>query len=92
MRAKSTGQTGDADDIVFCMLFCKLLRSSTVPHAKITLKTIPEKLWRYPVKAVITGKDDPHCRSPPSARTNILALNRVRMVGEFVAAIAAVDG
>src|ERR1700678_4424085 len=92
-RAKSTGQTKYADDIVLPrMLFCKLLRS-TVPHAKI-ISIDTSKAEAYPgVKAVITGKDIPHCFGalPISEDEYPLALNRVRMVGEPVAAIAAVD-
>ena len=92
-RSKSTGQTKYADDIVLPrMLFCKLLRS-TVPHAKI-VNIDTSRAEAYPgVKAVLTGKDIPHTFGalPISEDEYPLALDRVRMVGEPVAAIAAVD-
>jgi len=92
-RSKATGQTKYADDIVLPrMLFCKLLRS-TVPHAKI-VKIDTSKAEAYPgVKAVLTGKDIPMTFGalPISEDEYPLALNKVRMIGEPVAAIAAID-
>jgi 4-hydroxybenzoyl-CoA reductase subunit alpha len=92
-RSKGTGQTKYSDDLVLPrMLFCKILRS-TVPHAKI-VKIDTSKAENYPgVKAVITGKDIPikFGALPISEDEYPLALDRVRMIGEPVAAIAAVD-
>jgi 4-hydroxybenzoyl-CoA reductase subunit alpha len=91
--AKCTGQTKYADDIVFPrMLHTKLLRS-TVPHARI-VRIDTSKAEKYPgVKAVLTGKDLPKAYGamPVSEDEHALAIDKVRMVGEPVAAVAAVD-
>src|SRR4051794_40571185 len=58
-RAKCTGQTQFADDIVLPrMLFCKILRS-TEPHAIIKNIDVSKALALPGVLAVITGKDLP---------------------------------
>ena len=56
-RAKVTGQTKFADDIMLPrMLHCKLLRS-TVPHARI-VRIDPSRALAHPgVYPVLTGKD-----------------------------------
>ncbi|HXP88634.1 MAG TPA: xanthine dehydrogenase family protein molybdopterin-binding subunit [Bryobacteraceae bacterium] len=93
VTAKCTGETKYADDIVFPrMLHTKLFRSS-VPHARI-LKIDTSKAESYPgVKAVLTGNDLPaaYGAMPVSEDEHALAIGKVRMVGEPVAAIAAVD-
>ena len=74
------------------MLHTKLLRSP-VPHARI-VKIDASKAEAYPgVKAVLLGKDLPITFGalPVSEDENALAIDRVRMVGDPVAAIAAVD-
>jgi 4-hydroxybenzoyl-CoA reductase subunit alpha len=92
-RAKCTGQTKFADDIVLPrMLFCKILRSSE-PHAVI--KSIDtSKALRLPgVVAVITGRDlpIPYGILPVSQDEHALSIDRVRFIGDPVAAVAAVD-
>jgi 4-hydroxybenzoyl-CoA reductase subunit alpha len=91
--SKCTGQTKYADDIVFPrMLHTKLLRSS-VPHARI-VRIDTSKAEEYPgVKAALTGKDLPKAYGamPVSEDEHALAIDKVRMVGEPVAAVAAVD-
>ena len=91
--AKCTGQTKYADDIVFPrMLHTKLLRSA-VPHALI-VRIDASKAENHPgVKAVLTGKDLPaaYGAMPVSEDEHALAIGKVRMVGEPVAAVAAVD-
>src|SRR2546428_10396620 len=58
-RAKCTGQTRFADDIVLPrMLFAKLLRSP-IPHALIKRIDVSKALMLPGVVAVITGKDLP---------------------------------
>ncbi len=58
-RAKCTGQTRYADDIVLPrMLFCKILRSH-LPHALIKSSDTSKALALPGVVAVITGKDLP---------------------------------
>ncbi len=91
--AKVTGRTIFADDIALpLMLHCKLLRS-TVPHALI--KNIDVSNARaYPgVHLVLTGEDFPveFGIMPVSQDERPLCRDKVRFVGDPVAAIIAVD-
>jgi carbon-monoxide dehydrogenase large subunit len=72
------------------MLVGKVLRS-TVPHAR--LKSIDvSRAARLPgVKAVVTGKDFPYTYNLALRDQPFLAIDRVRYIGEPVAAVAAVD-
>ena len=92
-KVKCTGELKYADDLVLPrMLHTKLLRSP-VPHARI-VKIDISKAEAYPgVKAVLLGKDLPTTFGalPVSEDEHALAIDRVRMVGDPVAAIAAVD-
>jgi len=92
-RSKCTGQTRFADDIVLPrMLYAKLLRSHE-PHALI--KSIDtSKAEAVPgVLAVITGKDlpIPYGILPVSQDEHPLCVDKVRFIGDPVAAVAAVD-
>ena len=91
--AKVTGQTKFADDIVLPrMLYCKILRSH-VPHALIR-KIDTSKAEAMPgVVAVITGKSlpVPYGILPVSQDEHALCLEKVRMIGDPVAAVAAID-
>ncbi|MEO6393365.1 MAG: molybdopterin cofactor-binding domain-containing protein [Pyrinomonadaceae bacterium] len=92
-RAKCTGQTLFADDIVLPrMLFAKLLRSHH-PHALI--KSIDtSKAEALPgVFAVITGHDlpIPYGILPVSQDEHALCTDKVRFIGDPVAAVAAID-
>src|SRR3954468_17319221 len=92
-RQKCTGQTKFADDIVLPrMLFCKILRS-TEPHAFIKNIDVSKALALPGVLAVITGKDlpIPYGILPVSQDEHPLCLERVRFIGDPVAAVAAVD-
>src|SRR5438093_748737 len=92
-KVKCTGELKYADDLVLPrMLHTKLLRS-TVAHARIK-KIDTSKAEAYPgVVAVLLGKDLPTTFGalPVSEDEHALAFERVRMVGDPVAAIAAVD-
>ncbi|HEV7904426.1 MAG TPA: molybdopterin cofactor-binding domain-containing protein, partial [Pyrinomonadaceae bacterium] len=92
-RQKCTGQTRFADDIVLPrMLFAKLLRTHE-PHARI-VKIDTSKAAALPgVFAVITGKDlpTPYGILPVSQDEYALCTERVRFIGDPVAAVAAVD-
>jgi 4-hydroxybenzoyl-CoA reductase alpha subunit len=92
-RAKVTGHTRFADDIVLPrMLHMKLLRSPH-PHALITSIDI-EKAKSYPgVHLVLTGKDFPVTFGilPVSQDEYPLAPEHVRYVGDPVAAVIAKD-
>jgi 4-hydroxybenzoyl-CoA reductase subunit alpha len=92
-RAKCTGQTKFADDVVLPrMLFAKLLRSH-VPHAFIKRIDV-SKASRLPgVVAIITGRDlpIPYGILPVSQDEHALCVEKVRFIGDPVAAVAAVD-
>src|SRR5215471_1273465 len=92
--AKVTGETRFADDLVLPrMAYAKLLRS---PHAHALIKRIDtSRAKAVPgVYAVITGHDLPRVKFgilPVSQDEEALCVEKVRMVGDAVAAVAAVD-
>jgi 4-hydroxybenzoyl-CoA reductase alpha subunit len=92
-RAKVTGLTRFADDVVLPrMVHCKLLRSPH-PHALIEAVEI-SKARRYPgVHLVLTGRDFPVTFGilPVTQDEYPLAPERVRYVGDPVAAVIAKD-
>jgi 4-hydroxybenzoyl-CoA reductase subunit alpha len=92
-RAKVTGQTRFADDIVLPrMLHCKLLRS-TLPHASVVRIDVTRALAHPGVSLVLTGADFPvpYGILPVSQDEHALAVDRVRFVGDPVAAVIARD-
>src|SRR5205807_7475948 len=87
-RAKATGQTKFADDIMLPrMVHCKLLRS-TVPHARIAQIETLAALAHPGVHLVLTGRDFPipYGILPVSQDEHALCVDRVRSVGDPVAA------
>jgi 4-hydroxybenzoyl-CoA reductase alpha subunit len=89
--AKVTGTTKFADDLFLPrMLFARLLRS---PHAHARIRSIDpsQAAGASGVKAVLTGQDlpIPFGILPVSQDEHALALDRVRFVGDPVAAVAA---
>ena len=92
-RAKCNGQTRFADDISLPrMLYCKLLRSP-VPHALIKRIDATRARQLPGVVAVITGGDlpVPYGILPVSQDEHALCIDKVRFIGDPVAAVAAVD-
>jgi 4-hydroxybenzoyl-CoA reductase alpha subunit len=92
-RAKCTGQTKFADDIVLPrMLFSKILRSP-VPHALIKRIDVTKAARLPGVVAIITGKDlpIPYGILPVSQDEHALCIEKVRFIGDPVAAVAAID-
>src|SRR3989442_4427868 len=92
-RAKVTGQTRFADDVMLPrMLHCKLLRS-TVPHARIVRLDAARALAHPGVHLVLTGNDFPipYGILPVSQDEHALTPDRVRFVGDPVAAVVARD-
>ncbi len=92
-RAKCVGQTKFADDIVLPrMLFCKMLRSH-LPHALIKSVDVSKALALPGVIAIITGKDlpIPYGILPVSQDEHALCIDKVRFIGDPVAAVAAID-
>jgi len=91
--AKATGQAVYADDIQLPgMLHAKILRSREA-HARIVSIDASEALALDGVHAVITGADMPvrYGVIPWTPDENALAVEKVRFIGDEVAAVAAVD-
>jgi len=89
--SKVTGQTIFADDLVLPrMLWCKLLRSPHA-HARILSVDTAAAAAMPGVKAVLTGKDlpIPFGILPVSEDEHALCPDRVRFIGDPVAAVAA---
>src|SRR5437588_12316006 len=92
-RAKCTGQTKFADDIFLPrMLYCKILRSH-LPHALIKNIDLSKALSLPGVIAIISGKDlpIPYGILPVSQDEHALGIDKVRFIGDPVAAVAAID-
>src|SRR5437660_11076457 len=92
--AKVTGETKFADDMVLPrMAHGKLLRSPH-PHARIKRIDTSRAAALPGVYAVISGYDLPRVKFgilPVSQDEEALCIEKVRMVGDAVAAVAAVD-
>jgi 4-hydroxybenzoyl-CoA reductase alpha subunit len=90
---KVTGQAKFAGDISLPgMLVGKILRSKYA-HAKILNIDVSEAEKVKGVKAIITGKDTPGKTYGLFARDEPpLAVNKVRYIGDEIAAVAAIDG
>lgn len=91
--AKATGRTPYADDLHLPgQLWGKLLRSH-VPHARIRRLDTARALALPGVRAVLTGRDLPvnYGIMPIGEDEHALAQEKVRYVGDPVAAVAAVD-
>jgi len=92
-RAKVTGLTRFADDVILPrMLHCKLLRSPH-PHATIVSIDVSRAQARPGVHLVLTGKDFPVTFGilPVTQDEYPLAPERVRYIGDPVAAVVARD-
>ena len=90
---KVTGQAQFADDLHFPgMLFAKLLRSP-VPHGRIKSLDTSRAEALPGVVAVLTGQDLPEKYGilPVSQDEEALCTEKVRYVGDPIAAVAAVD-
>src|SRR6266508_3222744 len=91
--AHLTGTARYADDIRLPrMLHGRLLRS-TQPHARITRLDVSRALAHPGVVAIVTGADMPEKMGimPSTQDETALAVDKVRYVGEPVAAVAALD-
>lgn len=96
-RLKATGAAQYTDDIKLPgMLHGRLLRSP-VPHARIASVDISRAARLPGVKCVITGRDIPQVKYgnwrlfPETQDEMALSVDKVRFVGDEVAAVAAVD-
>src|SRR5213083_1802652 len=89
--AKVTGATRFADDLAFPrMLYCKLLRS-TEPHARLVSIDTAAAASLEGVHAILTGRDlpIPFGILPVSQDEQTLCVDKVRFIGDPVAAVAA---
>ena len=89
--AKVTGTTRFADDLAFPrMLYCKLLRS-TEPHARLVSIDTAAAASLEGVHAILTGRDlpIPFGILPVSQDEHTLCVDKVRFIGDPVAAVAA---
>ena len=92
-RAKATGQTKYADDLVMPrMVFAKLLRSSEA-HARVVAIDTARAAAHPGVLLILTGKDlpIPYGILPVTQDEHALALDKVRFVGDPVALVVARD-
>jgi CO/xanthine dehydrogenase Mo-binding subunit len=88
---KVTGQAIYGDDLKFPnLLYAKALRSEFA-HARILNVNIEKAKRLSGVKAVVTGKDTPFLGGEALMDYPFLAIDKVRYVGEAIAAVAAVD-
>lgn len=91
---KATGKALYADDLTFPDQLYGAILQSPLPHARI-LNIDTSRAERLPgVKAVITAKDVGNVRygvSPARYDENLFAIDKVRYVGDEVAAVAATD-
>ncbi len=91
---KATGKALYAEDLRFPDALHGALLQSPLPHAKVLNIDVSRALKLPGVKDVITAKDVPSTRygvSPARYDENLFAIDRVRYVGDEVAAVAAVD-
>ena len=92
-RAKATGQTKYADDLIMPrMVFAKLLRSSEA-HARVMAIDTARAAAHPGVLLILTGKDlpIPYGILPVTQDEHALALDKVRFVGDPVALVVARD-
>lgn len=91
-REKAIGQAQYADDLALpAMLYGKILRSP-FPHARILGIDISRAARLPGVKAVITAEDTPKVKYGILLADQLaLATERVRCIGDEVAAVSAVD-
>ncbi|MBW3552896.1 MAG: molybdopterin-dependent oxidoreductase [Gemmatimonadetes bacterium] len=91
--AKATGRAVFTDDLALPgMLHAKIVRSPH-PHARILSIDTAGAEAMEGVKAVVTGADMPekYCIIPWTRDEEALCVDKVRFVGDAVAAVAAVD-
>ncbi len=93
-RVKATGQARYTGDLRFPNMLAGKILTSPHAHARIISIDTSEAERLPGVKAVITHKDVPSLKygiSPARWDENIFCIDKVRFVGDKVAAVAAVD-
>ena len=96
-REKVTGKALYTDDISMSGTLCGMILRSPFAHARI-VRIDTEKAKKLPgVKAIVTGQDTARVKYGVRSRSQNymdeypLAVDRVRFMGEEVAALAALD-
>ncbi len=91
--AKATGAAVYADDIRLPRMAVGRILRSTAAHARIRRVDVGPALAMEGVYAAITGRDlpTPYCIIPWTRDETALAVDKVRYVGEGIAAVAARD-
>ena len=92
--AKATGRAVYTDDITLPRMIYGKLLLSPVPHARIKSIDVSKAAALPGVHGVMTGADVPdvtYGTSPARYDETVLAKDKVRYVGDVVAAVAAVD-
>lgn len=88
---KVTGKSIYCDDLVFTnLLYGKVLRSKYA-HAKILSINLKRAKKLPGVRAVVTGKDIPVLGGEAIKDYLFIAIDKVRYIGEPIAAVAAID-
>jgi len=96
-RDKVTGKALYTDDLSLPRMLCGAILRSPLPHAAIVSIDTSKAVKLPGVKAIVTAADTPQIkfgiisRSPKYMDEYPLAVDRVRFIGEEVAAVAAVD-
>ena len=96
VSAKATGEAKYTDDLALPGMLCGKLLRSPFPHAKILNIDVSKAKRLVGVKGVTTGLDTPRRKYGLLMKESFmdrypLAIDKVRFVGEEVAAAAAVD-
>ena len=89
--AKVTGRAQYTADLILPGMLHAALARSPHPHAKLKSIDVQKALELPGVEAVATGQDSVQRFGPMIKDQPFLAINRVRYVGEPVAAVAAID-
>ena len=95
--AKATGTALYSDDIKLPGMLCGKILRSPVPHARIVHIDVSKAMALPGVRCVITGEDTPKIKYgnwrlfPATQDEYPLAVDKVRFVGDEVAAVAAID-
>ncbi len=93
-RSKATGEMKYVDDMALPGMLCGKILRSPLPHARIISIDTSRAERLVGVKAVITGKDIVQKKYGMWRRTRDqypIAVDKVRYIGDEVAAVAAVD-
>ncbi len=96
-RDKVKGRAFYTDDLRLPGMLCGMILRSPFPHAKILAMDTSKATQLLGVKAIVTGEDTLKVkygivsRSPKYMDESPLAVDKVRFIGDEVAAVAAID-